>query len=260
MLPLRAHLPNPLIGAFLGAADAPVHLAHPDVVCRPQQRAPLQDGVRVRRVKEAGDGRVDGLVGSRRGALGRASSWFRQRHYLHTLNKSLGGKMGKGVACAVGSYLGCAEEAPSMAQRHRGRRRRDGQMRHVHARLPRTEHHDVRVLAKLPPRLELRRVQHRRHPIQARNVWYARQHVDPCAHGHGVAVPCCGLYGIVAGRDGCDSVAGGLPTDDARDAGVAADVRPQVEMRQVVAEVLHVHGRGNKVGCVQGEAKVGKGG
>lgn len=91
MLALLAHLPNPLVGPFLGAADAPVHLAHPKVVRGPQQRAPLQDGVRVRRVKEAGDGRVDGLVGPRRGggggggALGRASSWVGQRYDLHNL-------------------------------------------------------------------------------------------------------------------------------------------------------------------------------
>lgn len=89
MLALLAHLPNPLVGPFLGAADAPVHLAYPKVVRGPQQRAPLQDGVRVRRVKEAGDGRVDGFVGSRRGgrggALGRASSRVGQRYDLYSL-------------------------------------------------------------------------------------------------------------------------------------------------------------------------------
>lgn len=112
MLPLLAHLPNPLIGAFLGAADTPVHFAHPDVVCRPQQRAPLQDGVRVRRVKEAGDGRVDGFVGSRRGALGRASSWVRQRYDLYTVNKSPGGSLGRMLCVRLEVTLGAQKKPP----------------------------------------------------------------------------------------------------------------------------------------------------
>lgn len=64
MLPLFAHVPNPLIRPFFRATNKPVHLSHPHIVHKPQKGTPLQHGVRVRRVKEAGDGGINGFIRS----------------------------------------------------------------------------------------------------------------------------------------------------------------------------------------------------
>jgi hypothetical protein len=225
---IAVDLANPLVDTMLGATTEPTTRGQGHkVIIVPDDHGVAHHGMDVHGVEEGDLADVDGQLGIVRG---------------------LGTKQPGQEALSRGP-LGSADPAIAVAEYDSLGGRGDGEIAHVAAGLTTAKYHDRRVLAKLFALLEVLGVQDGGHVFDARYIGDIRLGVDTGAHSNSVTLP---FYLLSIRLLVTDDMFAGISSPHACHPGTEVDVRPQLEVRGVLIQVLSVAFGGEEV-CVFGQ-------